>query len=96
MSVSWTREGLDRQAIENDGRIVFTCSTHPGLPTTAIYQDGDLRLLCPACGFEVGRIKVAAQLDELTAAARDVLAQRYNHPDIPVDLRRLADVLGED
>lgn len=54
-----SRAACDRLAIENGGQVVFTCGTHPGLPTTAIYQDGDLRLLCPACGFQVVRIKVA-------------------------------------
>jgi hypothetical protein len=55
-----TREELDRLAIDNEGRVVFGCSTHPGLPLTTIYQDGVVRMLCPADGFEVARIKVAA------------------------------------
>lgn len=61
------RPALDRLAIQNEGRVVFTCNSHPGLPTTAIYQDGDLRLLCPACGFQVVRIKVADVKGEVDA-----------------------------
>jgi hypothetical protein len=93
--LSWTRERLDRQAVERDGRIVFVaCGTHAGQHVVAIYQDGDLRLLCPICGFETRRIKVAFAENELRRvqeAARqrdDLLAAIDKHKGQGIGARR--------
>lgn len=60
MAETLTRSALDRRAIEQGGNVVLGCPTHGPKVTTAIYQDGDLRLLCSYCGFEAARVKVAS------------------------------------
>lgn len=54
-----TREVLDRLSISVGGKFAFGCATHHNAPLRAIYQDGEVRLLCTACGFEAHRVKVA-------------------------------------
>lgn len=54
-----TREKLDRLSISVGGKFAIACTDHHKAGVAAIYQDGALRLLCTACGFEAGRVKVA-------------------------------------
>jgi hypothetical protein len=56
-----TRPQLDRIAIQTEGKFQLGCTMHPDAGTTAIYQDGCLRLLCRECGFEAARVKVAGE-----------------------------------
>lgn len=57
---SLTRQQLDRLKISVGGQpMMLGCPNHPADGNTAIYQDGHVRLLCHACGFEAARVKVA-------------------------------------
>jgi hypothetical protein len=60
VSKDLTREVLDRLALYGGGRVGLACDQHPDSGTSAIYQDGALRILCRLCGFEAARVKVAA------------------------------------
>lgn len=55
-----TREKLDRLAIHGGGSVALGCADHPDGGTNVIYQDGVVRVLCRACGFECARVKAAA------------------------------------
>lgn len=59
--VEQTRESLDRLAVSCGGRFKLGCSEHDKVGVEAIYQDGVLRVLCRACGFEAARVKVATR-----------------------------------
>lgn len=64
MAREMTRENLDRLAISCGGRMALGCTQHPDAGATTIYQDGVLRVVCPSCGFEAFRIKVASKADQ--------------------------------
>jgi hypothetical protein len=60
------RVDLDRKLLDEQERIagnqaiLVSCERHPGALLGVLYtNEGQLRLLCPACGFEVMAIKVA-------------------------------------
>jgi hypothetical protein len=59
MADELTRETLDRLALSYGGKVGLGCATHPDVGTTALYQDGSVRILCRECGFEAMRVKVA-------------------------------------
>lgn len=56
-----TRETLDRMAVGVGGRFEIGCPDHPDGATRAAYQDGVVRVICRACGFEAMRVKVAPE-----------------------------------
>lgn len=68
MSAALNRRNLDRLAISCGGRVALGCTKHPDDGATVIYQDGDLRLVCPTCGFEAARVKVADNEEKLREA----------------------------
>jgi hypothetical protein len=53
-----TYADLDMMQVLADGQVILGCTQHPGSGVTAVYYDGKVRLICRACGFEVGGIKV--------------------------------------
>lgn len=55
-----TREVLDGMLVKlGEPKIALGCTAHPRSGVTAVYQDGDLRLLCRECGFTASAVKVA-------------------------------------
>lgn len=73
-----TREDLDRLLIEHqvdaDAALMVSCSNShiqiPGDATVSLlrvfYKDGELRLICPVCGFDVAKVKVGLKSHEPT------------------------------
>jgi hypothetical protein len=61
MADELTRETLNRLALSYGGKVGLGCTKHPNVGTTALYQDGSVRILCRDCGFEVVRVKAASK-----------------------------------
>lgn len=53
------RADLDKMQIEAGGQVGLGCSNHPASPLQVLYKDGQVRILCRACGFETTRVKVS-------------------------------------